>query len=95
MKYIALLYHVVDDYISRRAQFREEHLRLADEAAARGELILGGAFSDPYDTALLVFRVADTMIIERFVHNDPYFINGLVLSYEVREWNVVTGCEKK
>ncbi|MCK9409761.1 MAG: YciI-like protein [Bacteriovoracaceae bacterium] len=95
MKYYALIYHVAEDYITRRTQFREEHLHLANEAAQRGDLILGGALRDPYDTALLIFRVTDTSAIERFVHDDPYHKNGLVLSYEVREWNVVVGIDKK
>jgi uncharacterized protein YciI len=95
MKYFALIYHVTEDYLARRTQFREEHLRLANELAQRGDLVLGGALSDPYDTALLIFRVADPSVIEQFVHNDPYHKNGLVISWEIREWHVVTGSEKK
>jgi uncharacterized protein YciI len=95
MKYYALIYHVTEDYITRRGQFREEHLRLANELAQRGDLVLGGALSDPYDTALLIFRVPDPSVIEQFVHNDPYHKNGLVMSWEIREWNVVVGSEKK
>jgi hypothetical protein len=41
MKYYLLFYHVVDDYVSRRSAFREEHLRMAWEAHRRGELLLG------------------------------------------------------
>jgi hypothetical protein len=40
--YFIMTYHLVDDYISRRAPLREEHLKLAAEAHARGELVLGG-----------------------------------------------------
>ncbi len=43
MSYFALFYHVVDDYVARRAQFREDHLRLADAAHRRGELVLADA----------------------------------------------------
>lgn len=49
MIYLVLFYYVVADYVSRRAAFREEHLRLAREANQRGELILAGALSDPID----------------------------------------------
>jgi uncharacterized protein len=51
MNYYALIYHFVDDYITRRAQFREEHLKMSKELNAQNKLILGGAFSDPPDTA--------------------------------------------
>jgi hypothetical protein len=33
MTYFALFYHVVDDYVARRAQFRDDHLRLARRSA--------------------------------------------------------------
>ena len=89
MSYFVLFYHVVDDYVSRRAPFREEHLRLARAAHDRGELVLGGAFSDPADTAMLVFRAADKSVAENFVRTDPYVINGLVSKWEIRPWTVV------
>ncbi len=89
MNYYLLVYHVVDDYIARRAPYREEHLRMAREAHRRGELILGGALADPVDMALLVFRTPDTAAIEEFVKNDPYVNNGLVPRWEIRPWTVV------
>lgn len=91
MNMYALIYHVVDDYAARRAAFREEHLALAAAAAARGELLLGGAFADPADSALLIWRVADRAVVTAFVESDPYVRSGLVLNYEIREWTVVVG----
>lgn len=91
MNYFALIYYVVDDYINKRALFREEHLKLAEESFNNGHLILAGAFSDPYDRALLIFKASDKSVIEDFVKKDPYFLNGLVKQWEIREWNVVIG----
>ena len=93
MKYFALFYDVVEDYVARRAVFREEHLRLAREAHRRGELVLAGALTDPADRALLVFRAADRSAVEEFARNDPYVRNGLVTRWEVRPWTVVIGNE--
>ena len=93
MKYFALIYYVVDDYVARRAAYRDEHLRLAREAHGRGELVLGGALTDPADRALLVFRVPDRSVVEQFVRDDPYVIHGLVARWEVRPWAVVIGNE--
>ena len=95
MNYYLLFYHVGDDYVQRRAPYREEHLRLAREAHARGELILGGALADPADQAVLVFRSSDKTVIEQFVQNDPYVRHGLVLRWEIRTWTVVIGNEQK
>ncbi len=91
MKYFALFYDVVDDFVSRRAAYREEHLRLAREAHRRGELLLAGALADPPDRALLVFRAADRSAVEEFARRDPYVTNGLVTRWEVRPWAVVVG----
>ena len=91
MNYYALIYHLVEDYISRRAKFREEHLKLANESNSRGDLVLGGAFSEPADRALLIFQVSDKSVIENFVKEDPYVKNGLVTKWEVRPWTVVIG----
>ncbi|HLM71697.1 MAG TPA: YciI-like protein [Polyangiaceae bacterium] len=93
MKYFALFYEVVADYITRRASFRDEHLRLAREAHARGELVMAGAMSDPADRALLIFRALDASVAEDFARKDPYVLNGLVTRWEVRAWNVVIGGE--
>jgi uncharacterized protein YciI len=91
MKYYALFYEAADDYAARRMAFREEHLRLAREAHARGELLLGGALTEPIDRALLVFRTASREAVEEFARNDPYVLNGLVKRWEVRSWAVVVG----
>jgi len=93
MNYYALFYYVVDGFVARRAEFREEHLRLVREAHRRGELLLAGAFTDPADRALLVFRASDRSVAEHFARNDPYVIRGLVSRWEVRSWAVVTGNE--
>lgn len=93
MNYYALFYHVVDDFVSRRAPYRDEHLRLAREAHRRGELLLAGALSDPADRALLVFRAADPSVVEHFARTDPYVTNGLVTRREIRPWTVVIGNE--
>jgi len=91
MNYYLLTYDVVDDYVTRRSQFREEHLRRAHQAHSRGELILGGALAEPADQAVLVFRAPDPSVVEDFVRNDPYVKNGLVKKWEIRPWTVVIG----
>jgi uncharacterized protein YciI len=93
MTYFAMFYHVVDDFVARRAPNREEHLRLAREAHRRGELILAGALTDPADRALLVFRAPDASVAEDFARKDPYVLQGLVTRWEVRPWAVVIGNE--
>jgi uncharacterized protein len=89
MKYFALIYYVVDSFVSLRGPFREEHLRLVHEANHRGELLLAGALGDPADRALLVFYSQDRSVAEDFARSDPYVRNGLVTRWEVQPWAVV------
>ncbi|MEA2596460.1 MAG: uncharacterized protein QOF01_2929 [Thermomicrobiales bacterium] len=91
MSYYALFYEVVFDFVERRAAYRSEHLRLAQEAHDRGEIVLAGALAEPSDRALIIFRVADRSVVEAFARNDPYVTNGLVTRWEVRPWAVVIG----
>ncbi len=93
MHFYALFYDVIDDFVSRRSPYRDEHLRLAREANDRGELLLAGALTDPADRALLVFRAPERSVVETFARNDPYVTGGLVTRWEVRSWAVVIGHE--
>ena len=90
--YYALFYEdVVEDFVNQRVPFRDEHLGLAREAHARGELLLAGALADPADAALLVFRAENAATAEDFAKKDPYVRNGLVKQWRVRKWTVVVG----
>jgi len=86
-----LIYHLEDDYLERRPQFRADHLALAKEAVARGEMVLAGALTEPSDMALLLFQGDSPEAAERFAQSDPYVKNGLVRRWEVRRWMTVVG----
>ena len=88
-----LMYEVGPDYLEQRATFREEHLRLAWQAHARGELVLGGALADPVDGAVLLFQGESPEVAERFAVADPYVRHGLVSHWRVRPWITVAGTE--
>jgi uncharacterized protein YciI len=95
MPYFALFYDAVDDFIARRGVYRDEHLRLAREAHARGELVLAGALADPPAGALLVFQAESPAVAEGFARQDPYVKNGLITGWKVRPWTVVVGNEAR
>lgn len=86
-----LFYEVGADYLERRGEYRDEHLRLAWQAHERGELILGGALSDPIDGAVLLFAGESLEVAERFAAADPYVRHGLVKRWRVRQWQTVAG----
>ena len=71
--------------------YAEQAFTEASGRMERGEIVMAGALGDPPDGALLVFRVSDSTVVERFARNDPYVTNGLITNWKVRPWNVVVG----
>lgn len=86
-----LMYTLAPDYLERRAALRDQHLALAWAAVDRGELLLGGALTDPVDLAVLLFQGDSPAVAERFAQTDPYVLNGLVARWAVRPWTTVVG----
>jgi uncharacterized protein YciI len=91
MKHFLLFYDVSADYLQKRGEFREAHLRKAWASHAAGALVLGGALTDPVDGAVLLFRAESPRVVEEFATTDPYVVNGLVTKWRVREWVTVAG----
>jgi len=86
-----LFYDFVDGFANLRVPFRTVHLDYAQQAVARGELLLGGAFANPIDGAVLLFQSSSPAVVEEFATGDPYVTNGLVTRWRVREWTTVVG----
>ena len=91
MKHFLLFYDFIPEYLDRRVPLRGEHIKYARAAQARGELLLGGALTDPVDSAILLFLGESRVVAERFAEADTYVRNGLVKSWRVREWTTVVG----
>ena len=91
--HVLLFYEAGGDYQERRKPFREAHLQHAREAVARGELVLGGAYANPIDGAVILFRGDSPAVAESFARTDPYVVNGVVKRWYVREWTTVVGTE--
>ena len=88
-----LFYEAAENYVERRAPYRDEHLKMAWAASDRGELVLGGALADPVDGALLLFQGDSSEVAERFARADPYVTNGVIQRWYVREWKTVAGLQ--
>jgi uncharacterized protein YciI len=88
-----LFYETGANYEERRKPFRAAHLQHAQEAVARGELVLAGAFANPMDGAALLFRGDSPAVAEQFAMSDPYVVNGLMTRWYVREWTTVVGAD--
>lgn len=89
--YYILQYTLCSDYLDRRKSFRASHFDYLTPYHDSGQLMLGGAYDDPTNGAMLLFKVGDTGIIEDFAKNDPYVRGGVVINWEIRKWNIAIG----
>jgi uncharacterized protein YciI len=83
-----LRYEYVEDIVERRAAHREAHLDLIARRHADGSVVIAGAVGDPPTGGLIVFR--EEAGAHAFAQEDPYVQAGLVTSWTVEPWNVVT-----
>ena len=86
-----LFYEAGPGYEEKRKPFRDAHLAHARAAVDRGELVLGGAFANPVNGAVILFRGNSPAAAEQFAKTDPYVVNGVVKRWYVREWTTVVG----
>ncbi len=91
MKHFVLFYDYPADFRERRAPHRAMHIAHANASVARDELQLGGAFADDPPMGMLLFKAESAGVAEEFARADPYVINGVVLSWRVREWVTAVG----
>jgi uncharacterized protein YciI len=83
----ALVYEYVEGMVELRAPHREGHLKLIEDFAADGRLVIAGALGDPPHGGLLVFR--EEAAAEAFAAADPYVEADLVSARRIEPWNVV------
>jgi uncharacterized protein YciI len=89
-KTFILQYKYVENMVEKRKSCRELHLKFAQDYLEKGLIVSAGAFIPDLEGALFIFKSTKSEI-ENFVQSDPYFINGLVPDYSIKEWNVVIG----
>jgi hypothetical protein len=83
-----LQYEYVPDIAEKRQPHRQGHLDAIGRWHGEGRLVMAGAVGDPPHSGLLVFR--DAADAEAFAKQDPYVEAGLVTSWRVEPWTVVT-----
>ena len=86
----ALIYDYVENALEARAPHRDAHLEKIKRAVDDGRIHMAGALGDPPHGGLLVFTGDDPSVAENFAATDPYVENGVVTSWRVEPWTVVT-----
>ncbi len=65
----------------------DEHAKFVDELVARGQMVMGGPFSD-HSGSMIVLENVDAEQARELVAADPFVVNGVFVVEDVRAWNV-------
>jgi uncharacterized protein YciI len=85
MKYV-VLYESADDVASKAPAQFPAHQAWYESFVARGDLLAIGIFEDPQrDGSMAVFRTRESA--EEFVAGDPFVLNGVIKSWQIRGWH--------
>jgi uncharacterized protein len=88
-KYV-VFYESADDVASKAPQHFPAHSERISEFHARGDILLVGTFADPQaQGSMAIFPTREAA--EKFVEGDPFVVNGVVKSHEIREWREILG----
>jgi uncharacterized protein YciI len=81
-----LLYESADDVAAKAPPVFPAHKARLDEFYARGELLMVGTFGDPQaEGSMAIFRTRAGA--EEFADGDPFVLQGVVKSWQIRQWN--------
>ncbi len=84
-KYV-LLYESADDVAERAPVHFPAHSERLQEFHRNGTLLMVGAFGDPQNEgSMAIFATREAA--EAFVAEDPFVLNGVVRSWQIREWH--------
>ena len=82
-----VFYKTAAEMMTKAQELFPAHKARLDQFAARGELLAVGPWADPREGAMAVFRTRPAA--EEFVREDPFVLEGVVVSHEIREWNEI------
>jgi uncharacterized protein len=85
----AVEYAYIED-VERRHAVRPQHRDFLGGLAAKGALLVAGAWAAD-DGALLVFEARDEATVRDYLDQDPYRAAEVISQTRVTEWNPLLG----
>jgi len=82
-----VFYERSDVSIEKVMEIYPRHKQLVDGFAEEGKVIAIGAFTNPADGSMGVFK--DKASAEEFVNQDPFVKEGIVGKMSMKEWNEI------
>jgi hypothetical protein len=80
-----LFYRSAPDVMTKAPVHFPAHKERLDAFQRHGDLLAVGTWADPREGSMAVFRTRAAA--EEFVKDDPFVKNGVVSSYEIKDWN--------
>jgi len=87
VKYV-LFYTPAEDVMEKAPLHFPAHQSRIGQFHDRGDILMVGTFGDPVNQgSMAIFPTRESA--EAFVEGDPFVLEGVVRSYEIREWDEV------
>ena len=87
MKHV-LRYTAVEDFMPLAMANGAAHVARLHEFQGRGVLLMAGTMQEPMNgDALAIFTTREAA--EEFVDGDPFVLNGVVSTWQIRPWDEV------
>ncbi len=85
--FVATAYESFDDARTKAPDLIAAHIARSKELHAQGTLLMAGAFLDNPQEPLSTMAVCATReAAEAYINGDPFYLNGMVRSWHIREW---------
>lgn len=86
MKFAAIIEYTPDK--AKIAQIRPTHRQYLTSLRERGQLAIAGPFTDDSGSCI-VYETNSVEEAEKLLKGDPFYSNGIFVSYKLRPWNPV------
>jgi uncharacterized protein YciI len=74
----------------KRMAHRAEHRVYLNQLVAEGKLLMAGPFADETG-GIIIFEAVDQAEVESMMAADPFTINGVFATTEIKPWTLVAG----
>lgn len=74
----------------KRMAHRAEHRVYLHQLVAEGKLLMAGPFADE-SGGIIIFEAVDEAEVQGMMDNDPFTINGVFATTEIKPWILVAG----
>ncbi len=85
--FVATKYKTFEEARARAPEQIAAHLARSKELHQEGTLLMSGAFlNNPEEPLSTMAVLSSRAAAEEYIHGDPFFINGMISKWYVREW---------